>query len=135
MPPFLLGFLSHIPDFCKRLSLHFALYVQASVARNSVRTMNGGSPVHNMTKEEIITAIAVCKDGGMLERVARTLKNEDAPEVRLLTQAEAARKLGFKPETVHRLIKCGELEAVVVRGVKRVPLAALVRFANGKEVR
>lgn len=87
-----------------------------------------------MTKEEIITAIAVCNDAGMLERIARTLKNEDAPEVRLLTQAEAARKLGVKPQTIHRLIKYGELDCKVVRGIKRVPLAALVRFA-GKEVR
>lgn len=88
-----------------------------------------------MTKEEILTAIAVCNDAGMLARIVRTLKNEDAPDLRLLTQAEAARRLGVKPETIRRFITCGELEARTVRGVKRVPLAVLIRFIEGKEVR
>ena len=88
-----------------------------------------------MSKEELFTALAVMTDKDVLAEVERVLKREpknDAPEAetRLITQAEAAKRLGVSVTTVWRLIKEGTLIAVSVRGKQRIQLASLLKFAG-----
>ena len=52
-------------------------------------------------------------------------------ETRLLTISDAAKKLGLARQTTYTLIKHGSLEVVQVNGVRRVPLASVIQFANG----
>lgn len=88
-----------------------------------------------MSKEELFTALAVMTDKDVLAEVERVLKREpknDAPdaETRLITQSEAAKRLGVSVTTVWRLIKEGALIAVSVRGKQRIQLASLLKFAG-----
>ena len=94
-----------------------------------------------MNKEEIITAVAVITDKGMLNRIADilnhreqrpTLRTQDR-ETRLLTQKEAARRLSLSTTSLWRLIREGSIETVNVRGRRRVRLASLMDYALGKE--
>lgn len=90
-----------------------------------------------MSKEEIITAVAVTTDKALLARVADVLKHKDRPsgekkerETRLITQADAAKRLGVSTTTVWRLIKDGSLQIVNVRGKQRVRLDSLHSYVG-----
>jgi excisionase family DNA binding protein len=88
-----------------------------------------------MSKEELFTALAVLNDKDVLAEVERVLKREPhsgtpEAETRLITQAEAAKRLGVSVTTVWRLIKEKSLIAVSVRGKQRIQLASLLRFAG-----
>lgn len=92
-----------------------------------------------MNKEEIITAVALTTDRQLLSRIADVLTRTDKTqreskerETRLITQAEAAKRLGVSTTTVWRLIKEGSLSVVSVRGKQRVRLASLTRYALGE---
>lgn len=91
-----------------------------------------------MTKGEIITAIAACKDKKTLGSITRVLNHESEteaePGTRLLTQREAANRLGVSSTTVWRLIQSGAIGVRKVNNRPRIPLSEIVRFA-GKEVR
>ena len=94
-----------------------------------------------MSKEEIITAVAVTTDKGMLSRIADILNHRDQHpvsraqdrETRLLTQKEAAKRLSLSTTSLWRLIREGAIETVNVRGRRRVRLASLMDYALGKE--
>lgn len=90
-----------------------------------------------MSKEEIITAVAVTTDKTLLARVADVLKHKDRHsgdkkerETRLITQANAAKRLGVSTTTVWRLIKDGSLQIVNVRGKQRVRLDSLHSYVG-----
>lgn len=92
-----------------------------------------------MNKEEIITAVALTTDRQLLSRIADVLTRTDKTqreskerETRLITQAEAAKRLGVSTTTIWRLIKEGSLSVVSVRGKQRVRLASLTRYALGE---
>ena len=92
-----------------------------------------------MSKDEIITAVAVTTDKALLARVADVLSHREdtSPskgerETRLITQAEAAKRLGVSTTTVWRLIKEGSLSVIPVRGKQRVRLASLTQYALGE---
>jgi len=53
-------------------------------------------------------------------------------ETRLLTQAEAAKRLNVSTTSIWRLIKEGRLEVVNVRGRRRVRLSSLIRYSQGE---
>ncbi len=91
----------------------------------------------NMTQAEIITAIAKSTDEELLARVASILQHPDTAsntrpeeETRLVTQADAAKRLGVSPTTVWRLIKEKKTKAISVRGKQRVQLKSLLSFAG-----
>lgn len=94
-----------------------------------------------MSKEEIITAVAVTTDKGMLSRIADILNHRDQHpvlraqdcETRLLTQKEAAKRLSLSTTSLWRLIREGAIETVNVRGRRRVRLSSLMDYALGKE--
>ena len=94
-----------------------------------------------MSKEEIITAVAVTTDKGMLSRIADILNHREQHtasrtqdrETRLLTQKEAAKRLSLSTTSLWRLIREGAIETVNVRGRRRVRLASLMDYALGKE--
>lgn len=94
-----------------------------------------------MSKEEIITAVAVTTDKGMLSRIADILNHREQHaasrtqdrETRLLTQKEAAKRLSLSTTLLWRLIREGSIETVNVRGRRRVRLASLMDYALGKE--
>lgn len=89
--------------------------------------------------ENIMKAI-LAADKKTLQRVSDVLENKAPPaqhrtqdaETRLITQAEAAKRLGVSTTTVWRLIKDGSLSVVSVRGKQRVRLASLTRYALGE---
>ncbi len=90
-----------------------------------------------MTQAEIITAIARSTDKELFARIASLLQHPDAAsnsrpeeEARLLTQADAAKRLGVSTTTVWRLIKEKKLKAISVRGKLRVQLKSLLSFAG-----
>ena len=90
-----------------------------------------------MTQAEIIMAIAKSTDEEILARVASILQHPDTAssprteeETRLLTQADAAKRLGVSTTTVWRLIKEKKLKAISVRGKQRVQLKSLLSFAG-----
>ena len=92
-----------------------------------------------MNKEEIITVVALTTDRQLLSRIADVLTRTDKTqreskerETRLITQAEAANRLGVSTTTVWRLIKEGSLSVVSVRGKQRVRLASLTQYALGE---
>lgn len=94
-----------------------------------------------MSKEEIITAVAVTTDKGMLSRIADILNHREQHaasrtqdrETRLLTQKEAAKRLSLSTTSLWRLIREGSIETVNVRGRRRVRLASLMDYSLGKE--
>lgn len=94
-----------------------------------------------MSKEEIITAVAVTTDKGMLSHIADILNHREQHaasrtqdrETRLLTQKEAAKRLSLSTTSLWRLIREGAIETVNVRGRRRVRLASLMDYALGKE--
>lgn len=78
-------------------------------------------------------------DKALLARVADVLSHREdtSPskgerETRLITQAEAAKRLGVSTTTVWRLIKEGSLSVISVRGKQRVRLASLTQYALGE---
>lgn len=105
----------------------------------SIRAILGSSTWFvGMALEEIMKAVCGA-DKATLAKVSRVLKHEDeerpaaagdAVEARLVTQREAARRLGISPTTVWRLIREGELQVVRVRGKQRVCLASVLKYAG-----
>ncbi len=90
-----------------------------------------------MTQMEIITAIASSKDEELLDRIASILQHPDTAsssrqedETRLVTQADAAKRLGVSTTTMWRLIKEKKIKAISVRGKQRVQLKSLLSFAE-----
>ena len=89
--------------------------------------------------ENIMKAI-LAADKKTLQRVSDVLENKAPPaqrhtqdaETRLITQAEAANRLGVSTTTVWRLIKEGSLSVISVRGKQRVRLASLTQYALGE---
>ena len=92
-----------------------------------------------MTKEQIFASLAVCNDTETLARVADVLNHRDIKpdkktekETRLITQLDAAHRLGISKTTVWRLIKEGALKVVSVRGKQRVQLDSLLAYVGVK---
>jgi len=90
-----------------------------------------------LLKADLITNIASCTDSDLISRVAdffnrRGVAPSKTPEVetRLITQREAARRLGLSPTTIWRLGKSGDLNFVSVRGKYRVSLASVLHYAG-----
>lgn len=90
-----------------------------------------------MSKEEIITAVALTADKDTLDRLSDVLKHRDEigagqkePETRLITMSEAAKRLGVCRTTVWRLIKDGSLQAMSVRGKNRVKLSSVMKYVG-----
>jgi excisionase family DNA binding protein len=88
-----------------------------------------------MSKDEIFAALAMTTDRRLLDKVARVLRQEDEAlntkgdtETRLLTQSDAAKRLGISTTTIWRLIKEGSLKVVSVRGKQRVRLDSLLAY-------
>lgn len=94
-----------------------------------------------MSKDEIITAVAVMSNKEMLTRISDIINHRDQHptsrtqdrETRLLTQKEAAKRLSVSTTSLWRLIREGAIETVNVRGRRRVRLASLIDYALGKE--
>lgn len=92
-----------------------------------------------MDKGEIITAVAGITDKSMLSRIADVL-NHRYPEptrvreadTRLITQREAARRLGVSNTTVWRLIRERSLKTIAVRGKRRVQMDSLLSYVGVK---
>lgn len=84
--------------------------------------------------ERIIAFLRASED--QLKRIDAILEGSDRPSVkedavtRLITQKEAARRLGISTTTVWRLIKEGTLLTVKQRGKQRVRLDSLLRYAG-----
>lgn len=92
-----------------------------------------------MSKEEIITAVAVTTDKQVLSRIADIINHREGKpdkktekETRLITQLDAAHRLGISKTTVWRLIKEGALKVVSVRGKQRVQLDSLLAYVGVK---
>lgn len=90
-----------------------------------------------MSKDEIFAALAMTTDRRLLDKVARVLRQEDETlnakgdtETRLLTQSDAAKRLGISTTTIWRLIKEGSLKVVSVRGKQRVRLDSLLAYVG-----
>lgn len=79
-------------------------------------------------------------DKDTLKRIAEVLSGEEERcrdnqkeiETRLLTQAEAAKRLNVSTTSIWRLIKEGRLQVVDVRGRRRVRLSSLIRYSQGE---
>lgn len=54
------------------------------------------------------------------------------PDVRTITQGEAARRLNVSRTTIFRLVREGSLATVSVRGKKRVLLSSVFAFTTAK---
>lgn len=84
--------------------------------------------------ERIIAFLRASED--QLKRIDEILERRDRPPVneeavtRLITQKEAARRLGISTTTVWRLIREGTLLTVTQRGKQRVRLDSLLRYAG-----
>ncbi len=84
--------------------------------------------------ERIIAFLRASED--QLKKIDAILEGGDRPpvkaeaETRLITQEEAARRLGISRTTVWRLIKEGTLLTVNQRGKRRVRLDSLLRYAG-----
>lgn len=84
--------------------------------------------------ERIIAFLRASED--QLKRIDEILESGDRPSVkedavtRLITQKEAARRLGISTTTVWRLIREGTLLTVTQRGKQRVRLDSLLRYAG-----
>ncbi len=84
--------------------------------------------------ERIIAFLRASED--QLKRIDAILEGGDRPsvkaepETRLITQEEAARRLGISRTTVWRLIREGALLTITQRGKKRVRLDSLLRYAG-----
>lgn len=84
--------------------------------------------------ERIIAFLRASED--QLKRIDDILEGRNTPsvkaeaETRLITQEEAARRLGISRTTVWRLIKEGTLLTVNQRGKRRVRLDSLLRYAG-----
>ena len=66
----------------------------------------------------------------ILEGRNKTPQSAGEPVTKLITQRDAARRLGVSPTTVWRLIKEGSLLVVKQRGKQRVRLDSLLRYAG-----
>jgi len=94
-----------------------------------------------MSLEEIIKAVCAA-DKTTLAKVARVLRHEDGesmapvadPDMRLVTQREAAKRLGISSTTLWRLMREGSIYSVDVRGKKRVRMDSLRAYALGRKV-
>lgn len=84
--------------------------------------------------ERIIAFLRASED--QLKLIDEILEGRNRPsvkeeaETRLITQEEAARRLGISRTTVWRLIKEGALLTVRQRGKQRVRLDSLLRYAG-----
>ena len=84
--------------------------------------------------ERIIAFLRASED--QLKRIDEILAGRDGPSVKdeavtqLITQRDAARRLGISPTTVWRLIREGTLLTVNQRGKNRVRLDSLLRYAG-----
>ena len=84
--------------------------------------------------ERIIAFLRASED--LLKKIDAILDGSDRPSVKedavtkLITQKEAARRLGISTTTVWRLIKEGTLLTVTQRGKQRVRLDSLLRYAG-----
>ena len=84
--------------------------------------------------ERIIAFLRASED--QLKKIDAILDGSDRPSVKedavtkLITQKEAARRLGISTTTVWRLIKEGTLLTVTQRGKQRVRLDSLLRYAG-----
>ena len=84
--------------------------------------------------ERIIAFLRASED--QLKRIDAILEGRNTPsvkaepETRLITQEEAARRLGISRTTVWRLIREGTLLTVNQRGKRRVRLDSLLRYAG-----
>lgn len=84
--------------------------------------------------QRIIAFLRASED--QLKRIDEILERRDRPPVneeavtRLITQKEAARRLGISTTTVWRLIKEGTLLTITQRGKQRVRLDSLLRYAG-----
>lgn len=84
--------------------------------------------------ERIIAFLRASED--QLKRIDEILEGRDGPSVKdeavtqLITQRDAARRLGISPTTVWRLIREGTLLTVNQRGKNRVRLDSLLRYAG-----
>lgn len=90
-----------------------------------------------MSKDEIITAVAITNDRQILAKLSDILNRRDenttgksSPDTRLITYRETAKRLGVSYTTVWRLIKDGEIEVVSVRGKNRVKLSSVMKFVG-----
>lgn len=84
--------------------------------------------------QRIIAFLRASED--QLKRIDEILERRDRPPVneeavtRLITQKEAARRLGISTTTVWRLIREGTLLTITQRGKQRVRLDSLLRYAG-----
>lgn len=84
--------------------------------------------------QRIIAFLRASED--KLKLIDEILEGRDGPSVkeeavtRLITQKEAARRLGISTTTVWRLIREGTLLTVTQRGKQRVRLDSLLRYAG-----
>lgn len=71
----------------------------------------------------------------VLERVDRALEGREETEpdkiaLRTVTLTDAATRLGVSRPTIYRLVQRGELTTVLIGGLERIPLRALVAYAT-----
>lgn len=84
--------------------------------------------------QRIIAFLRASED--KLKLIDEILEGGDRPPVkedavtRLITQKEAARRLGISTTTVWRLIREGTLLTITQRGKQRVRLDSLLRYAG-----
>ncbi len=73
---------------------------------------------------------------GDLKNTALAVLREEAAQAPmhpiLVTQAQAARLLGVSRITVYRMVQEGELEPVIIRGMRRYRREDLERIARGE---
>lgn len=84
-----------------------------------------------MTKDEIIAAIAMLNDNGTLRRIADVLNHRDSTTERVctktLTRREAAQRLGISRTSLWRCIKAGQIRET--GKMHRIPLSEIINFA------
>lgn len=91
-----------------------------------------------MAIEQLMKAL-LAADKPTLGKVADVLMHRDRPvtqrnnkETRLITQREAAKRLGISTTSLWRLIKEDRIETINVRGRRRVRLASLEDYSTGR---
>lgn len=112
--------------------------IELHVKRNSIEAGRGGliSQARALVEDAQILAD---QHATVLARLAEVVAEIDAVdqacekpalvEPRLLSLAQAAIALGVSKSTVQRLIRDGDLRTVPVRGLPRIPMAAIDAFA------
>lgn len=92
-----------------------------------------------MAIDQLMKAL-LAADKPTLVKVADILMHRESPnkektarETKLITQRDAAARLGLSTTSLWRLIRENQIETVNVRGRRRVRLASLTDYALGKE--